>query len=125
MPDSTSVVTRMQHNISEFVKHFGSINIELYEVVTISFESRNSLIATSQMVKFRSLHPHRSLSHNTLSQSTISLISRVVHVLQNPHDIGHVLLVADGCADVANKVAAIAASILGRCSSNVLTFHTN
>jgi hypothetical protein len=34
-------------------------------------------------------------------------------VLQNPHDIGHVLLVADGCADVANKVAAIAASILG------------
>ncbi|KAL5253857.1 hypothetical protein ACHWQZ_G013584 [Mnemiopsis leidyi] len=76
MPDSGSVVTRMRHNISEFVKHFGSINIELYE-------------------------------------STISLISRVVHVLQNPHDIGHVLLVADGCADIANKVAAIAASILG------------
>ena len=37
----------------------------------------------------------------------------MLHVLQNPHDIGHVLLVADGCADVANKVAAIAASILG------------
>lgn len=38
-------------------------------------------------------------------------------MLQNPHDIGHVLLVADGCADVANKVAAIAASILGKCAA--------
>ena len=37
MPDSTSVVTRMQHNISEFVKHFGSINIELYEVIYATY----------------------------------------------------------------------------------------
>ena len=49
-----------------------------------------------------------------ISQCTISLISRVVHVLNNPHDIGHVLLVADGCCDMANKIACLAASILGK-----------
>ena len=77
MTDSGAVVARMHHNISEFIKHYGSINIELY-------------------------------------QDTISLISRVVHVLQTPHDVGHVLLVADGCASVANTVAHLAASILGK-----------
>ena len=30
--DMGAMVTRLEHNISEFVKHYGEININLYEV---------------------------------------------------------------------------------------------
>lgn len=32
MPDPSSVIDRMQHNISEFTKQLGSLDIHLYDV---------------------------------------------------------------------------------------------
>ena len=34
MPDSSSVVERMEHNVSEFTKHVGCLDINLYDVST-------------------------------------------------------------------------------------------
>ena len=116
MRGSSAVLTRLQHNVSEFVKHFGALNLHLYEVFTSGgmFHRRTVQLITYSF--YCCLDERLHMFPCPLLQSTIEVISRVVHILHNPHDIGHLLLVADGCPDMANNIAVLSANIIGMCT---------